>query len=136
MKRATTEWVAKAEGDWKVARREHGVARPVWDAVCFHAQQCAEKYVKAVLEENEIAFPKTHDLVLLVTSSGKLLSQLLLQREALSHLSTVGIVARYPGTQADRRAAKDALRMAGEVRAVARRMLTDKERHAHTGPHG
>ena len=128
MKRATTEWVAKAEGDWKVARREHGVARPVWDAVCFHAQQCAEKYVKAVLEENGIAFPKTHDLVLLVNSGGKLLSQLLLQREALSHLSTVGIVARYPGTTSDRQSAKKAVRMAREVRSVARAVLGLAER--------
>lgn len=128
MKRATTEWVAKTEGDWKVARREHGVARPVWDAVCFHAQQCAEKYVKAVLEENGIAFPKTHDLVLLVNSGGKLLSQLLLQREALSHLSTVGIVARYPGTTSDRQSAKEAIRMAREVRSVARAVMGLAER--------
>jgi hypothetical protein len=66
--------------------------------------------------------------------AGSLLSVPLLQKQALSHLSTVGIVARYPGTQADRQAAKDALRMAGEVRAIARRVLVDKERQPHTGP--
>ncbi len=32
------------------------------DTVCFHAQQCVEKYLKAVLVSEAIDFPKTHDL--------------------------------------------------------------------------
>ena len=47
MKPETQGWVAKAEGDYAVAVRELGTAAPVFDAVCFHAQQCAEKYLKA-----------------------------------------------------------------------------------------
>ncbi|MBW1960508.1 MAG: HEPN domain-containing protein [Deltaproteobacteria bacterium] len=30
--------------------------------VCFHAQQCAEKYLKAFLTFKNIDFPKTHDI--------------------------------------------------------------------------
>jgi len=55
MKPETQEWIEKAEGDLKVARRETQTADPVYDAVCFHAQQCAEKYLKAVLEEHNIS---------------------------------------------------------------------------------
>jgi len=33
------------------------------DSACFHAQQCAEKYLKARLQEAGLAFPKTHDLL-------------------------------------------------------------------------
>src|SRR5207253_8193368 len=33
-----------------------------YDAVCFHAQQCAEKYLKACLQEADLPFRKTHDL--------------------------------------------------------------------------
>ncbi|MBI3797441.1 MAG: HEPN domain-containing protein [Deltaproteobacteria bacterium] len=43
MKPETQEWVEKAEGDLKVAWREGQTADPVYDAVYFHAQQCAEK---------------------------------------------------------------------------------------------
>jgi HEPN domain-containing protein len=46
----TTEWIEKAEGDLLTAQREYRARnRPNYDAVCFHAQQTAEKYLKAWL---------------------------------------------------------------------------------------
>lgn len=42
-------WVRKAESDLKVARDELATLEPATDAVCFHCQQCAEKYLKAYL---------------------------------------------------------------------------------------
>ena len=33
-----------------------------YDTVCFHAQQCVEKYLKALLTYRSIPFPKIHDL--------------------------------------------------------------------------
>jgi len=40
----TREWVEKAEGDFTIAERELRARKtPIYDAVCFHAQQCAEK---------------------------------------------------------------------------------------------
>jgi len=45
-----TEWVEKAEADYRTAEREARVRKaPSHDVVCFHAQQCAEKYLKAFL---------------------------------------------------------------------------------------
>ena len=59
----THEWIIKAEGDFQTASRElEALESPNYDAVCFHAQQCAEKYLKARLAEAQIPFPKTHDL--------------------------------------------------------------------------
>ena len=50
----TLEWVNKAEEDAAVAERESRVRkRPSPGAVCYHAQQCIEKYLKAVLQEME-----------------------------------------------------------------------------------
>lgn len=47
----TFEWVEKAEGDFFTAMRELRARKsPNFDAVCFHAQQMAEKYLKAVLQ--------------------------------------------------------------------------------------
>jgi HEPN domain-containing protein len=120
MKQRTREWIEKAEGDWKMAQREVRAADPVWDGVCFHAQQCAEKYLKAFLEEHQIAFEKTHDLAVLLNLSGELFPELHSIRTELASLSTFGVAARYPGVQADRQAAEDAMRTAQEVRDAAR----------------
>src|SRR5713226_9024734 len=67
MKPITLEWVAKAEGDWDAAQREYRARkRPNYDAACFHAQQCAEKYLKARLCEAAAPFPPTQNLVALL----------------------------------------------------------------------
>src|SRR3990167_10955370 len=57
------EWIVKAENDLKNAANtlKMGEDCPT-DTVCFHAQQCAEKYLKALLVWKGIPFPKTHDL--------------------------------------------------------------------------
>ena len=62
----TQEWVDKAEEDWNAAQtlsraRNH----PGYSAACFHTQQCAEKYLKARLQEANIVFSKTHNLIFL-----------------------------------------------------------------------
>ena len=57
------EWIDKAEGDWLSAMRDYRARLdPNYDAVCFLAQQCAEKYIKALLQSAVIPFPKTHNL--------------------------------------------------------------------------
>ena len=123
MKPETLEWIDKAEGDRKVARREIQTADPVWNVVCFLAQQCAEKYLKGFLENHNIAFQKTHDLLVLLNSSGELLSDLIPLKSQLAHLSTFGIATRYPGTQADEKAAEDAIQTTEAVRTVVRTKL-------------
>lgn len=123
MKPETREWIEKAEGDRKVARREIQTVDPVWNVVCFLAQQCAEKCLKGFLEEHNIAFHKTHDLLFLLNSSGGLLSDLDSLRPQLAHLSTFGIATRYPGTQADEQAAENAIQTTEAVRTVVRTKL-------------
>jgi HEPN domain-containing protein len=76
MKAEAEEWVSKAEGNWSVASREMQIDNPVYDIVCFLAQQCTEQYLKAFLEEHGVAFRKTHDLVVLHNSSAGLLVEL------------------------------------------------------------
>ena len=67
MKPLTAEWVAKAEGDFALMEREGRVRKnPSYDGVCFHAQQCAEKYLKARLCAAGGDAGRTHDLVTLM----------------------------------------------------------------------
>lgn len=60
-------WTEKAEHDFMAAEHAMELAEEgLTDIVCFHAQQCAEKYLKALLPYRGVAFPKTHDLRLLL----------------------------------------------------------------------
>ncbi|MFQ6098037.1 MAG: HEPN domain-containing protein, partial [Armatimonadota bacterium] len=56
------QWVAKAASHLGVARHLLSDGSPYVEVICFHAQQAAEKYLKAFLVERQIEFPKTHDL--------------------------------------------------------------------------
>jgi HEPN domain-containing protein len=67
MKPEAEQLVRKAEGDFLTMERECAAENCVEDSVCFHAQQCVEKYLKAVLVEHDIHFPKVHDLVRIAT---------------------------------------------------------------------
>ena len=50
MKELTAEWVSKGNNDFEVAwLARHRADVPIPDAICFHSQQCAEKYLKAFL---------------------------------------------------------------------------------------
>jgi len=123
MKPQTAEWVEKAEGDWRVARREWASAEPVYDAVCFHAQQTVEKYLKALLEEEGITLPKTHDLVVLSELLPGTLGAKGKERGPLAILSAYSVAFRYPGDTAVREDAEQSLETAGRIRAWAREKL-------------
>jgi HEPN domain-containing protein len=60
------KWILKAENDLKIAKDEILTENPATDAICFHAQQCVEKYLKAYLSFIEKPFGKTHDIALLI----------------------------------------------------------------------
>jgi HEPN domain-containing protein/predicted nucleotidyltransferase len=93
------------------------------DAACFHCQQAAEKYLKALLQECGLAVPRTHDLEDLL--------DLLLRRDAtlgplrrgLASLTRFAVEYRYPGLRARTREMYSALRHAERVRAEMRSRL-------------
>jgi HEPN domain-containing protein len=124
MKPMTTEWVAKAEGDFAVMERESLVREnPSYDAVCFHAQQCAEKYLKAILTEMDATFGKMHDLVALLEMVLAAEPSWEEFRKDLAYLSAFAVRVRYPGESADRTDALDAQRRCRGFRTAARRHL-------------
>src|SRR5262245_61301153 len=98
MKPLTREWIDKAEGDFATTRREIRVRKaPNYDAVCFHAQQCVEKYLKARLQEAEIPFGRTHDLAALLNLLLPLEPSWEPLRLSLRTLTTFAVGVRYPG---------------------------------------
>jgi HEPN domain-containing protein len=124
MNELTTEWVAKAEGDFATAGREMRVRRsPNYDAVCFHAQQTVEKYLKALLQEHGADFPKMHSLIELLELGLILDASLEFHRDLLVRLDRYAVRFRYPGEVAEKAEARAALEAAGVVRVSIRGKL-------------
>ena len=123
MKRETAKWVHKAESDWEVAHKLAGENPPPRDIVSFHCQQAAEKYLKAVLQENGLVVPRTHDLAdiidLLLPGDATLAR---LRRQAGS-LTRYAVDYRYPGEMASKRQMEAALRHVDLIRLECRSNL-------------
>jgi HEPN domain-containing protein len=117
MNSTVKEWVTKAQADFAMASREMraGQGRNN-DGIYFHAQQCVEKLMKAVLTDRGDVPPKTHELVVL----GKLISERepswSWNAEELRFLTQGAVILRYPGDTADARGAREAMKYARNLR--------------------
>ncbi len=57
------EWILKAEEDYRVLKELHNKSASSFaTTICFHAQQCAEKYLKALLTKHGIEPPWIYTL--------------------------------------------------------------------------
>jgi len=123
------EWIEKAQGDFNVAERELRVRRlPNHDACCFHAQQCAEKYLKAFLVSQKIDPPRTHNLIDLLALSLSRDPALELIRGALELLNAYAVDIRYPGDTATKEEAREAARAMKQVRELMQSRLGRAEK--------
>lgn len=124
MKPLTAEWVAKAEADFATLERESRArTRPNYDGLCFHAQQCAEKYIKALLCEAGIEFGKSHDLVSLLEQALPIAPLWEAHRRDLAFLTDFAVLYRYPGESSSRDTAKEARLRCRAFRNSARAAL-------------
>ena len=95
------EWVDKAEGDYRTAGRELGAPDfPNYDAVCFHAQQCIEKSMKALLIDKGVSPQRVHDLAFLASALTGVFPEWSWPNEELRALSRSAVEFRYPGNPA------------------------------------
>jgi HEPN domain-containing protein len=124
MKPETVEWITKADADLATARREPAVEDSAnYDAVCFHAQQCAEKYLKAILVEDNLRVPRIHDLEALVNLLSDQYQEL---QGILRHariLSAMAVEVRYLGMTADEDDAAESLKSATAIREAVLAIL-------------
>ncbi len=116
-------WVARAEEDWVVAGLSLRRKTPLTNSACFHAQQCAEKYLKAVLVAQGRYFPKTHDLVdinALCAQAGVLVP---VNITDLRILTDYAVRTRYPDDPPTPDEARAAIATARAVRRFVRTLL-------------
>lgn len=121
MKRVTREWVDKAEADCAAALRE--IKARAHDLTCFLAQQAVEKYLKAILEERGVPFPKTHDLRHLANLATPLERSVGPLAARLTRLSAYAVQFRYPGAWATPRQARSAVAIMKVACSRLRRVL-------------
>lgn len=121
---AVAEWLHKAAGDMRTAERELLAGdKPNFDAVCFHAQQGAEKLIKAVLESKSQRPPRIHDLVHLDALVRAVAPAWSFPIGELSELSSAAVEARYPGYSATHSDAKRAFEIAVRLWSQLRPLL-------------
>ncbi len=112
------DWFEKANQDLEMARRALGPGQPLPEMACYHAHQCAEKYLKGYLIAHAVPFRFVHDLIYL--------TQLCMAREstfeelmpAIEILDEYGATTRYPmegSAEPDIEAAREVIRLAEQI---------------------
>ena len=91
------QWLGKAEQDLAAARVLFESGMEHYENVGFHAQQAAEKYVKAFLVRHQVEFPKTHDLARLRVLVAQVDAEVATALAPADALTPYGVEFRYPG---------------------------------------
>jgi HEPN domain-containing protein len=116
-------WVKEADDDLRAAKTLLRKDVFLLRAVCFHAQQCGEKYFKALLLHKQVDFPKIHDLNvlnILCERAGILTG---FDKDMLDTLSEHAVRTRYPGLPPTEDDARESIAIAKTIRKFARKWL-------------
>ena len=92
------EWLIRAEHDLRVARYLLTMPNPPPESIGFHAQQCAEKALKAYLVFHHITFERRHDLNYLIDLCAPLEPGIEQFRAPADELTPYAVEFRYPDT--------------------------------------
>ena len=119
----TLEWIEKAEKDYAAVKWLQQAPIPDYDIICFHTQQCIEKYLKAWLQEANIPIPRTHNLKELLELIVPTIPMWRTWDPDFSALSRHAVAIRYPGTSATVDNASHAMHICDAVRQAVREQL-------------
>ena len=116
-------WMLKGESDRLSADLIVQSPGP-YDTACFHAQQAAEKYLKAVVALSGSPIPRTHDLDEIYDECLAVQPALILDRTELSVLTPYAVQLRYnPDFWPDQAQAQQALATVDRVRTAVLSVL-------------
>lgn len=118
-------WLIKAERDLVTARTMLDREEPPTDIVCFHAQQCSGRALKAFLVAMERDFPKIHDLTKLLDLCIQDDPSLAALETTAADLADYALEPRYVDEWRDipRAEAEEAVRKAASVLAQMRQKV-------------
>ena len=90
-------WMIKADNDLKTGKDELATENPATDTVCFHMQQCVEKYLKAFLIFKGKEISKTHNLAVILQQCIEIDPEFKkLRSTGADELTLYTVAARYP----------------------------------------
>jgi len=114
------QWLDKARKDLAVGEVLLREKFEDYESVGFHAQQAAEKFIKAFLVRHQIEFPKSHDIALLRQLVARVDPRLAEKLAIADALTPYGVEFRYPGDlpSVSRDEGKKALRLAEQTRGL------------------
>jgi HEPN domain-containing protein len=119
--RKVHQWLTFADEDLRLAQHglTIGIAPPPYRLIAYHAQQCAEKCLKAFLVLRGVDFPYTHNVAHLLDLCAAHAAWAETLRDA-EELTPFAITARYPGEDEEvtQPEALRAIETAGRVRAA------------------
>ncbi|MBI4570039.1 MAG: HEPN domain-containing protein [Planctomycetes bacterium] len=121
------EWLTSAGQDLDVARYLLTQHTSWFNTICFHAQQAAEKFLKAILVHHQVEFTKTHDLKELLRLVGTVDAPLADSLASVRVLTPYAIQARYPSEipHCDRAVAESSVNLAAACATAVRAALAD-----------
>ena len=93
------DWLQKAKADARAMQLVIEDDPPLTGIACFHAQQCAEKSLKAFLTAHERVVEKTHALEDLVEMCAEVEPDYLDFETVCAELSGYAVEVRYPGEE-------------------------------------
>lgn len=96
MKKISQEWLRSAEDDLE-AIDEIIENESLTNIVAFHAQQAIEKSLKALIEEYDLKFKKTHKLMMLFNIVESIID-LQINEDTIIKLDSLYIESRYPSS--------------------------------------
>jgi len=119
------QWIKKAENDLITAKSSLNIKpTPPLDTICFHAQQCAEKYLKAYLTYYEIEFEKTHVLEDLIALASQIDTSFIELIQISKKLTPYAVEVRYPLIEEPTEdEAKEAIEMAVRIKEFVLKKL-------------
>jgi len=114
------EWLKKADKDLRIAQWLLEPPVEDFENTGFHAQQAAEKFIKAFLVRHQIEFPKTHNLRQLRRLVGSADPALADRLASADELTPYGVTFRYPGVSLSlaREQGEQTVRLAQNVREL------------------
>ena len=120
-------WMSYADEDLDLAN--YALKMPgirSYRLIAFHAQQCAEKYLKAYLVYHDIDFPYTHDIRKLLKLCGNAIW--IEKIKNAEELTSFAVTTRYPmlDEKVTENEAVEAVNLASIVRKTIRKALLDE----------
>jgi len=120
------EWIIKAEEDYRTVDALYSKSLSEFaNTICFHSQQCAEKYLKALLITSGIEPPWIHSLESLLDLIVPKFPELEKYRALLAQLTPYATEYRYPGKIATEEEANICVTIIRELRNSMHHILRD-----------